>query len=561
MRSLLSFGRATSSSGSTVPDDDARLLREFASTRSEAAFTELVRRHTDLVYSAALRRCGGNTDQAEEVAQQVFTRVAQNAARLVEHPALVAWLHTATRNASINVQISEARRRERETEAMTRAINPTDAGPDWRELRQVIDAVIDELGEADRTAVLLRFFEGRSFAEIGAKLNVSENTARMRTERALDKLRAQLQRRGIRSTVAVLGASLAAEAISLAPSYLANRMATEALRGGPGSATAATTHAASAAIPRILAVVSLSLLTMVGVILALRLPSSSQLAPRPPVIRTPAPGNSPPLPARADVPPTPRAEIPPPAKSADGGRVASAVSPIRAPLDAADVLRRMLSAYRALSSYQDEAECTIYDNFEGKPMVRATSTSSLQFARTKRFRLEWLTPPPSQAAAGTQALIASDGYTVFINLLYPHRSDRPSFVQASLFATNNGASFYTLYLLEPSIPRVAFSVERLHSPQLRSTPELVEDTLCYVIGGDQDRGPTWTLWVSQTDFLLRKIVTRWPFTSAVTYRFKSSPSNTPPPAILEEIHRNIQINPTIDSAVFNPDTPERVPAP
>ena len=83
--------------------EDAALLRRYASEKSEAAFAELVRRHLDLVYSAALRRLGGDTHRAADVAQQVFTTLARDAQKLSGHGVLTAWLYTATRNAAIDL--------------------------------------------------------------------------------------------------------------------------------------------------------------------------------------------------------------------------------------------------------------------------------------------------------------------------------------------------------------------------------------------------------------------------------------------------------------------------
>src|SRR5882724_5024411 len=88
---------------------------------------------------------------------------------------------------------------------------------DWSGVAPVLDAVIDELAERDRTAVLLRFMERRAFVEIGAALGVSEDAARMRVERALDKLHALLSRRGIKSSSAALGVALANHAVVAAP--------------------------------------------------------------------------------------------------------------------------------------------------------------------------------------------------------------------------------------------------------------------------------------------------------------------------------------------------------
>src|SRR5882724_11145781 len=201
-------------------NDDAALLRRYAEEGSEAAFTELVRRHIDLVYGAALRRTNGDSHRAADVAQRVFITLARQARKLSGHAVLGAWLHTSTRNAALNLMISEQRRQAREHEAL--ALDAAaGANPDWDRLRPVLDAAIDELPEPDRAAVVLRFLERRAFAEIGALLRVSEDAARMRTERALEKLRALLARRGITSTAAALGAMVSAQPLVSAPAGLA----------------------------------------------------------------------------------------------------------------------------------------------------------------------------------------------------------------------------------------------------------------------------------------------------------------------------------------------------
>ncbi|MBI5768044.1 MAG: sigma-70 family RNA polymerase sigma factor [Verrucomicrobia bacterium] len=203
-------------------NDDAALLRRWAAGKSEAAFAELVRRHLNLVYSAALRRLGGDAHTAADVAQQVFTKLAREARKLSGHTVLTAWLYTATRNAAVDHIRAEQRRAAREQEA-TAMQNLFAAAPDadWARLRPVLDDVMDELSDADRTAVLLRFFEKRAFAEIGAALNLSEDAARMRVDRALDKLHGLLAKRGITSTSAALGTALARQAVTAAPSGLA----------------------------------------------------------------------------------------------------------------------------------------------------------------------------------------------------------------------------------------------------------------------------------------------------------------------------------------------------
>ena len=215
---------------------DAILLLRFVATRDEGAFAELVRRHLDGVYSAALRRVGGDAQLAEDVAQQVFVALARKAATVARHGAVTGWLYRATRHEAANVVRGERRRKTRETEAhlihemLGATGNPGEA--DWSRVAPVLDAAIDELGENDREAILARFVERRAFAEMGGALRISEDAARMRVERALEKLRAVLARRGVTSTGAALGAVLAEQAVGAAPVALAGTVVGAATAGG-----------------------------------------------------------------------------------------------------------------------------------------------------------------------------------------------------------------------------------------------------------------------------------------------------------------------------------------
>jgi RNA polymerase sigma factor (sigma-70 family) len=231
--------------GTEPMNEDAALLRRYAEEKSEAAFAELVQLHLDLVYPAALRRLGGDTHAAADVAQQVFTTLARDAKNLSRHSILAAWLYTATRNAAIDHIRSEQRRAAREQHAQAMQNLHSQAVPDaeWEKLRPVLDEAMDALPEADRAAVLLRFFEQRPFAEIGRALRLSEDAARMRVDRALDKLHTLLARRGVTSTGAALATVLAHPGFAAVPAGMGPLVTAAALAGarvGGGAAMAAT---------------------------------------------------------------------------------------------------------------------------------------------------------------------------------------------------------------------------------------------------------------------------------------------------------------------------------
>ena len=220
---------------------DAELLQRYARESSDAAFAELVQRHLTLVYSTALRQVGGDAHLAQDVAQDVFTALARKAATLTDRATLAGWLYLGTHHAAAQAVRSLRRRRTREQEAhaMQELTAPNSPPADWDRVRPVLDAALRALGEADREAVLLRYFERRPFADIGAALNLSDDAARMRVDRALEKLREQLGRHGITSTGAALTAALGQQAMVAAPAGLAAAITGTALTTAAG-ATAAT---------------------------------------------------------------------------------------------------------------------------------------------------------------------------------------------------------------------------------------------------------------------------------------------------------------------------------
>jgi len=229
-----------------VMTEDAELLRRYSSEGSEAAFAELTQKHVNLVYSAALRLMQGDVHSAQDVTQQVFAELARRAKQLASHPALVGWLYTTTRLMALKASRTEQRRKTREQEA--NAMNQLLAGDapevDWNHLRPVIEDVMHELNDKERHALLLRFFQNKTLGELGLALNLTENAARMRVERALEKLRGKLVRRGITTTTAALGALLSVNAAQAAPVAFVISLPAAAIASAavPTSAFIATTQ-------------------------------------------------------------------------------------------------------------------------------------------------------------------------------------------------------------------------------------------------------------------------------------------------------------------------------
>lgn len=214
--------------------EDAELLRRYAAERSEAAFAELVRRRLDLVYSVALRQVGGDVHLAQDVTQRVFADLARKATQLADRAVLSGWLYRSAQYAASDVVRSERRRRAREQETQTMneisSSDPTST-VGWEKFRPVLDQVLGELADTDRDAIALRFLEEQSFPEIGRALRLSEDAARKRVERALDKMHALLARRGMTSTTAALALTLTGQTATSAPAGLAGTVAGAALAG------------------------------------------------------------------------------------------------------------------------------------------------------------------------------------------------------------------------------------------------------------------------------------------------------------------------------------------
>ena len=203
----------------TMSASDLDLIAEFSRNRSQDAFTALVRRHLDLVYCAALRQVR-SPQLAEEVAQSVFTDLAQNAQRLKPDTILTAWLYEVTRRTAINVVRAEARRQIREqAAAQMNAMNATTTA-DWTHIEPFLDEAMHALDDTDRTAVLLRYFENKSLREVGQVLGTSDDAAQKRVSRAVERLREFFIKRGVTVSASGLVVVISSHAIQAAPAGL-----------------------------------------------------------------------------------------------------------------------------------------------------------------------------------------------------------------------------------------------------------------------------------------------------------------------------------------------------
>jgi uncharacterized protein (TIGR03435 family) len=210
--------------------DDMNLVREFAATGSDTAFATLVERHLNLVYSVALRRLG-NPHEAEEVAQVVFIILARKAGSLRQGTILSGWLYQAAQLTAANLQRAQIRRQHREQEAFMQFTQESESHA-WPRLSPFLEDAMSRLRQKERDAIVLRFFENRTVAEVALALGLGEAAAQKRLNRATDKLRKFFAGRGIQVSTHGMLHSIGSHAMQIAPAGLASSIATVAATKG-----------------------------------------------------------------------------------------------------------------------------------------------------------------------------------------------------------------------------------------------------------------------------------------------------------------------------------------
>jgi len=222
--------------------DDEKLLADYVQAASEEAFAALVSRYINLVYSAGLRFTS-NSHHAEEIAQAVFIILASKAGGLRRGTVLSGWLYQTARLVAANFVKAETRRQRREQEAYMQTTTPESESSVWTQIAPLLDDALGQLGDNDRKAIVLRYFEKKSDKEVAARLWVTEDAAQRRITRAVEKLRKIFNRRGVTLTVALIAGAITANSMKAAPAGLGAILARAALAKGAAAGVPASTLA------------------------------------------------------------------------------------------------------------------------------------------------------------------------------------------------------------------------------------------------------------------------------------------------------------------------------
>ena len=456
--------------------NDHELLAEFARSGSEAAFAELVARHVNLVYSAALRFCG-DAQHCEEITQAVFIILARKAGKLSPRVVLSGWLYQTARLTAANLVKGEIRRQRREQEAyMQSTLNETDAAA-WQQLAPLLDEAMGRLGETDRNAVVLRFFENKTAAEVAAALKITEAAAHKRVNRALEKLRKIFGKRGVALSATLIAGTVAANSVQAAPVGLAATV-TAAANGASISATITT-----------LVKGTMKTMTWLKLKFAIGVGVAALLA---------------------------------------GGVATVAVSQTGGSdkLTVPEIAKQTQEAYAALTSYSDTAKGV---SEGGGQTTETTCTTRLQ--RPKQYRVEWTTTGGLYVSKG---LVWSDGganYEVmdaadkFAAAKAQTMNDRQTAFAMALGASGGAASTVPGAFFELNFGDKLGAFASGRTEMKREADEKIAGMDCYVVvsvlDGDKLLGngkmpknamvdlkslgtTTTTLWIGKKDHLIRK---------------------------------------------------------
>jgi RNA polymerase sigma factor (sigma-70 family) len=432
--------------------DDHELLAQYAHNESEAAFAVLLARYVNLVYSAALRYAG-NPHHAEEITQAVFIILARKAGGLRRGTVLSGWLYQTARLTAANFVKGEMRRQRREQTAYMQSTLTEPATAAWEQIGPLLDEAMGRLGEADRNAIVLRYFENKTALEIGTMLKLNEAAAHKRVNRAVEKLRKTFNKRGLTTTATVIAGAVAANSVQAAPAGLVVAISATAAKGAAVTATVTS-----------LVKGTLKIMTYAKLKLAIGISAAIMLA---------------------------------------GGAATVVLSSdgIGDNLQTSEIFKKAQEKYASLTSYSDEGQTVAILN--GSTI---TTTFTIRLARPNLYRIEWQQNNESAFSTTktkTQA-VWSAGNGDFLEM---GKGVQKQASQENALASATGISGSAA----ATIPGTFFKMNwgnqlESVSDEKQQSDEKVGDVDCYVFTSElKGKGTTKTIWIGKRDFLIHQV--------------------------------------------------------
>jgi RNA polymerase sigma factor (sigma-70 family) len=435
--------------------DDHELLAEFARNESEAAFAALIARYVNLVYSAALRFTG-NPHHAEEITQAVFIILARKAVSLRRGTVLSGWLYQTARLTAANFVKGEIRRQRREQVAYMQSTLSEPETAAWEQIAPLLDEAMGRLGETDRNAIVLRFFENKTAQEVAATLKLNEAAAHKRVNRAVEKLRKFFTKRGVTLSATLIVGAVSANSVQAAPVGLALTISATAAKGAAIAATVTT-----------LVKGTLKLMTYAKLKLAIGITAGILLA---------------------------------------GGAATVALSGSNASgdgLTTGEVFKKAQETYAALTSYSDEGKTVA--TLSGTTITHAFT---IRLGRPNFYRIEWQQSSASAVYTSTtvtQAVWSAGAGDFMLNMggSTTKWKDKET-VLASATGISGGAA--------ATVPGTFFKMNWGNqlggsvANEKQQADEKVGEVDCYVFTSDL-KGRAKTIWIGKQDFLIHQVRT------------------------------------------------------